>query len=334
MRRMILPMTLILSTTLAMAAGGSVDTASSQAPGGQTPAIAQVSTDRLSYAVGDTVTVTIANPGPATIMSRGGRVCDSLWPIRLELLGPDGWQAVPVPQDPICGGVSAAQYLPGSSFHTGFVAGPAEGTYRVVYAFDIPGGDIGSLAPAYSAPFTVGSPGASKSEQDRVGVDTATSQQPGGQTATSQQPGGQTASSQAPGRQTPAVVQVSADQPIYAVGDTVTVTIANPGPATIMSRGGLVCDSLWPIRLELLGPDGWQPVPVPQDLPICAGVSAAQYPAGSSFNTGFVAGPAEGTYRVVYAFDIPGGDIGTLLPAYSDPFTVGSPDAGESQDDS
>jgi hypothetical protein len=116
----------------------------------------QVTTDRPAYAPGDTVNVTITNLGPSTIMARGGRVCDSYWPIRLDQQGDDGsWTAVPIPEDTICAGVSVAVHASGDSFTKTFTTGPDTGTFRVVFLYDVPGGEYGSLPPAYSDPYSV-----------------------------------------------------------------------------------------------------------------------------------------------------------------------------------
>jgi hypothetical protein len=118
-------------------------------------------------------------------------------------------------------------------------------------------------------------------------------------------------------------VQVTTDGPGYAPGDTVTVVVTNLGPGPIMPRGGRVCDSLWPIRIERQDQSGWNPVPISQDA-ICAGVSVAAIGAGDSLSRTFAAGPDDGTYRVVFAYDVPGGEYGDLAPVYSDPFFVQS----------
>jgi hypothetical protein len=151
----VLPTYLLLWALLPLAAYGSAYQTGPRVQGVQSPAAIQVFTDRNTYAVGDTVSVTITNQGPATIMPHGGVVCDSLWPIRLERSKPSGWEAVPVPQDPVCAAASVALYAPGNSLNTTLTAGPLCGTYRVVFAYDVPGFDFGSLAPAHSDPFNV-----------------------------------------------------------------------------------------------------------------------------------------------------------------------------------
>src|SRR5579859_302289 len=96
--RLVLPLAVVLFAAVVVVARVRAD---GQTVQGQstpsTPANVQVTTDRESYAPGDTVTVSVINLGPATIMPRGGRVCDSLWPIRLEKQDPNGWSSVPVP---------------------------------------------------------------------------------------------------------------------------------------------------------------------------------------------------------------------------------------------
>jgi hypothetical protein len=87
-------------------------------------------------------------------MPRGGRVCDSLWPISLEQQDQAGWSPVPVPQDAICAAVSVAPVAPGASLSK-TLDSPPDGTYRVVFAYDVVGGDFGSLPPVYTDPFTV-----------------------------------------------------------------------------------------------------------------------------------------------------------------------------------
>jgi hypothetical protein len=119
----------------------------------------------------------------------------------------------------------------------------------------------------------------------------------------------------------PATVQVGTDSSTYAVGDTVTVTVTNLGLATIMPRGGRVCDSFWPIRLEQQNPDGWTPVPLPQEA-ICAAASVVPYQTGEMLLKSFPAGPDAATYRAVFNYDVPGQEFGSLPPAYSDPFVV------------
>jgi hypothetical protein len=150
-----LPMAVLLWATLPLAAQGSAYAPDPSVQGVQSPSAVQVSTDRLTYGPGDTVLVTVTNQGPATIMPHGGVICDSLWPIRLERSDSSGWEAVPVPQDPVCAAASVGLYAPGSSLSTTFTVGPECGTYRAVFAFDVPGSDFGSLAPAHSDPFYV-----------------------------------------------------------------------------------------------------------------------------------------------------------------------------------
>jgi hypothetical protein len=115
----------------------------------------QVVTDRQSYAPGDTVMVTVTNVGADTIMPRGGRVCDSFWPIRLESQGADGWTAVNITEDAVCAGASVSQVAPGDSLTKTYTAGPDTGTFRVVFLFDMPGAEYGTAPPAYSDPYTV-----------------------------------------------------------------------------------------------------------------------------------------------------------------------------------
>lgn len=149
-------LSLVLLASLVLVTLGRADGPPLQEEGApSSPATVQVTTDRQSYAPGDTVEVTVTNLGPAIIMPRGGRVCDSFWPISLEQQLPDGWNSVPVPQDAICAGASVAPYAPGASLSKSFTAGTDEGIYRVVFAYDIPGGEFGTLPPAYSDPFSV-----------------------------------------------------------------------------------------------------------------------------------------------------------------------------------
>lgn len=156
--RALLPLILTVLASQALSVPGWADDSSAQNQAAQSAAPAasvQVTTDRPGYAPGDTVSVAVTDLGPGEIMPRGGRVCDSLWPIRLEQQDQTGWSPVPVPQDAICAGVSVAALNPGDSLAKTFVAGPDEGTYRVVFAYDSPGGAYGSLPPVYSDPFTV-----------------------------------------------------------------------------------------------------------------------------------------------------------------------------------
>ena len=114
-------------------------------------------------------------------------------------------------------------------------------------------------------------------------------------------------------------VEVATDASAYTSGDPIQVTIANNGPDRI-SRGGLDCNDIWPLALEMRQDDGsWQPVQVPQHG--CIGIAAALISPGDSFSKTISLTLDAGTYHVVYAFDDV--DNGTQDMSISDPFDVG-----------
>src|SRR5579859_231724 len=119
-----------------------------------------VVTDMAAYTQGDPVQVTIQNAGPDAI-TRGGIVCDDVWPLALEQLQDDGtWQAVPVPRRASCIGVAGVLFQPGGSQVHTLSLSLDPGTYRVVYAFDVVGskGAPNAGQIAYSDPFDVNAP--------------------------------------------------------------------------------------------------------------------------------------------------------------------------------
>lgn len=119
--------------------------------------------------------------------------------------------------------------------------------------------------------------------------------------------------------QAAAGVSVATDNPAYAVGDPIQVTIQNGGTDRV-SRGGLACDDVWPLALEQQGGDGnWQPVQVPQHG--CIGIAAALLLPGRSIARTINLQLDPGTYRLAYPFD--DADTGGSQTAYSDPFDVG-----------
>jgi len=119
-----------------------------------------VVTDMAAYTQGDPVQVTIQNAGPDAI-TRGGIVCDDVWPLALEQVQDDGtWQAVPVPRRTSCTGVAGVLFQPGGSQVHTLSLSLDPGTYRVVYAFDVvgSGGAPNAGQIAYSEPFEVIAP--------------------------------------------------------------------------------------------------------------------------------------------------------------------------------
>lgn len=114
------------------------------------PASAVVTTDRDSYARGEVVEGTITNDGGVTLWhGAGGYACG---PLRVEWLGPNGWQKAPL-NEPLRPCLAIAVALPpGESFHQTLPTGTRPGTYRLVFAYSAEGGPAGV---AYSAPYTV-----------------------------------------------------------------------------------------------------------------------------------------------------------------------------------
>jgi hypothetical protein len=121
-------------------------------------------------------------------------------------------------------------------------------------------------------------------------------------------------------------VSVSTDMSAYAQGDPVLVTIQNTGPDAI-TRGGIVCDDVWPLAVEQLQDDGsWQGVVVPRRAS-CIGITGVLFQPGRTLTQTLSLSLDPGTYRVAYAFDVvgsgPAPNAGQI--AYSDPFDVNAP---------
>jgi hypothetical protein len=119
-----------------------------------------VTTDMAAYTQGDPIQVTIQNAGPDAI-TRGGIVCDDVWPLAVEQLQPDGtWQAVMVPRRANCIAIAAILFQPGQSVVRSVSLGFEPGTYRVAYAFDVVGSGpaANSRLVAFSDPFDVNPP--------------------------------------------------------------------------------------------------------------------------------------------------------------------------------
>lgn len=118
-------------------------------------------------------------------------------------------------------------------------------------------------------------------------------------------------------------VSVTTDMAVYMQGEPVQVTIQNAGPDAI-TRGGLVCDDVWPLSVEQLQPDGsWQEVTVPRRS-TCIGITAMLFGPGQSQPHTVSLDLEPGTYRVAYAFSVVSAAQAPNSPlvAYSDPFDV------------
>jgi hypothetical protein len=118
-------------------------------------------------------------------------------------------------------------------------------------------------------------------------------------------------------------VSVTTDLSVYLPGDPIQVTIYNAGPDAI-TRGGIVCDDVWPLAIEQLQVDGsWQEVPVPRRSN-CIAIAGVLFQPGQTITRTVSLNLDPGTYRVTYAFDV----VGTgpapnaRMVAYSDPFDV------------
>jgi hypothetical protein len=121
-------------------------------------------------------------------------------------------------------------------------------------------------------------------------------------------------------------VSVSTDMPAYTQGDPIQVTILNAGPDAV-TRGGIVCDDVWPLLVEQLQSDGtWQEVPVPRRAN-CIAIAGILFQPGQSLMRTVSLSLDPGTYRVAYAFDVVGSGPApnARLVAYSDPFDVNPP---------
>jgi hypothetical protein len=125
-------------------------------------------------------------------------------------------------------------------------------------------------------------------------------------------------------------VSVATDMAAYTQGDPVLVTIQNAGPDPI-TRGGIVCDDVWPLAVEQLQEDGtWQPVVVPRRA-TCIGIAGVLFQPGRTLNLTLSLSLDPGTYRVAYAFDVVGSGPAPTAGqiAYSDPFDVNAPPGAE-----
>jgi hypothetical protein len=109
----------------------------------------RVTTDRVLYDRGDTVVGTITNEGTVTVAGGGGFGCGLL---RLEYLGPNGWERAPIPEPLLPCTLLATLIRPGESRSERLPTGPA-GVYRL--AFDYSPEGAGSPGTAYSAPYVV-----------------------------------------------------------------------------------------------------------------------------------------------------------------------------------
>lgn len=113
----------------------------------------------------------------------------------------------------------------------------------------------------------------------------------------------------------PAVsVSVGTDNDHYPTGGTVRATITNNGATAVSGGGGYACGLL---RIEWLGPNGWEKAPIPEPRIACPAIARVLNPGDSAVET-VPAGTRAGTYRVAFPYSSSGG-AGT---AYSDPYTV------------
>src|SRR5258708_2667796 len=128
------------------------------------------------------------------------------------------------------------------------------------------------------------------------------------------------------GFQTADGVSVTTNSSSYAPGATIDVTVENNGPDRV-TRGGIVCDDVWPLSLEQLQDDGsWQPQRVPARAN-CIAVAGVLFGPGQSLTRSVSLMLDPGTYRVGYTFDVVGSPPAQMLIASSDPFAIRAPTA-------
>jgi hypothetical protein len=121
-------------------------------------------------------------------------------------------------------------------------------------------------------------------------------------------------------------VSVTTSSSSYAPGAAIDVTVENNGPDRV-TRGGIVCDDVWPLSIEQLLDDGtWQPQSVPTRAN-CIAIAGVLFGPGQSLNRSVSLMLDPGTYRVGYTFDVVGSPPGQMLTAYSDPFAITAPTA-------